>query len=119
MLTGSKHQYVIIRDPKTMLYTCSGWLNANTKKWEAIANSPHDGFSGSWPMQWPETGKPTPSKPHATEDELFKQMCVWEANNFIIGAGAKAARCSSLSGCERPLATNLCRGEGGTVLGFR
>jgi hypothetical protein len=33
-----------------------GAKNANTLEWETLANSPHEGFQGLWPMEWPQVG---------------------------------------------------------------
>ena len=35
-------------------FSCFGTFNPNTQQWEQLANSPHDGFTGLWPMDWPE-----------------------------------------------------------------
>ena len=37
-------------------YSCLGKYNPNESRWEALANAPHDGFNGLWPMAWPTVG---------------------------------------------------------------
>lgn len=88
LLTGCKEQYTI-RRKKDGYFHCFGSLNANTKQWEALQNSPHDGFRGLWPMPWPEVGGGG-EDPKVDENGLFERMCAWEDSNYILAAGTRA-----------------------------
>ena len=55
MLTGCKDTYTI-RKANGGGYGCFGAFNPNDERWETLANSPHDGFRGMWPMTWPKVG---------------------------------------------------------------
>ena len=55
LLTGCKEQYVI-RRRKSGKWGAGGTFNPNEKRWEPLANSPHDGFQGLWPVGWPDVG---------------------------------------------------------------
>jgi len=91
LLTGCKEQYTIQRT-KSGKYKCLGAYNPNDSRWEELANSPHDGFHGLWPMKWPEVGANGKDALNLelTEDELFERLCCWDDHNFVIGAGTKS-----------------------------
>ena len=56
LLTGCKEQYTIRRDKDSGKFNCYGKYNPNDDVWEELANSPHEGFRGLWPMKWPDVG---------------------------------------------------------------
>jgi len=95
LLTGCKEQYTIRRGASGK-YGCLGKYNPNEERWETLANSPHDGFDGLWPMRWPEVGSKVGSGDKTglglelTEEELFERMCCWDDHNYIIAAGTKS-----------------------------
>eukprot|EP00929_Paragymnodinium_shiwhaense_P012636 TRINITY_DN12004_c0_g1_i1.p1 TRINITY_DN12004_c0_g1~~TRINITY_DN12004_c0_g1_i1.p1 ORF type:complete len:1151 (-),score=313.44 TRINITY_DN12004_c0_g1_i1:75-3527(-) len=88
MLTGTKEVYSIQYDSGR--YRCFGSFNPNEQRWEQLANSPHDGFQGLWPMKWPEASGGEGMDYSCDEVELFEKMCMWDASNFIMGAGTKS-----------------------------
>merc|ERR1712176_1293546 len=71
-------------------FSCMGALNPNNGKWEQLANSPHQGFQGLWPMPWPEVGGGGKLDPKLKAEELFVRMCAWDDANFIMACGTKA-----------------------------
>ena len=56
LLLGCEEVYTIkkIEGPGLPKYRAFGTLNPHTGQHETLANSPHDGFIGEWPMAWPE-----------------------------------------------------------------
>eukprot|EP00316_Scyphosphaera_apsteinii_P019989 CAMPEP_0119329142 /NCGR_PEP_ID=MMETSP1333-20130426/75161_1 /TAXON_ID=418940 /ORGANISM="Scyphosphaera apsteinii, Strain RCC1455" /LENGTH=633 /DNA_ID=CAMNT_0007338191 /DNA_START=88 /DNA_END=1989 /DNA_ORIENTATION=- len=90
LLTGCKEQYTIRRERSSGKYACFGTFNPNTSQWEKLANSPHDGFCGVWPMKWPEVGGGGGLDLKLEIEELFVRMCAWDDANFILAAGTKA-----------------------------
>ena len=56
LLTGCKAQYTITKDKSSGKYACYGKFNPNEGKWEEHANSPHDGSTTIWQMDWPAVG---------------------------------------------------------------
>ncbi|CAE8586537.1 unnamed protein product [Polarella glacialis] len=90
ILTGCKEQYSFHKDDAgTGKFRCSGTLNPNTEKWETLANSPHDGFRGLWPMPWPEVGGGGGLKLALGEQEMFERMCAWDDANYIMACGTR------------------------------
>merc|ERR1719195_829058 len=71
-------------------FQCLGALNPNTGRWEQLANSPHDGFNGLWPMPWPEVGGGGDLDLRVSNDEFFERMCAWDDQNYILGCGTKS-----------------------------
>merc|ERR1712232_189072 len=69
-------------------WSCAGFYNPNEKKWEKLANSPHDSFHGRWPMVWPDESKKINDK--ASDNDMFEHMCQWEDKNYIMACGTKA-----------------------------
>ena len=90
LLTGCKEQYTIRFNEATGKYKCLGQYNPNEDRWEELANSPHDGFQGLWPMKWPEVGGGGDFGTEIDIEELFEKMCAWDDQNFIMAAGTKA-----------------------------
>ena len=88
LLTGCKEQYTMQKTDKGA-YKCLGKYNPNEDRWEEHANSPHEGFSGLWPMAWPEAGGGGAQDLELSMEELFARMCVWDDKNYIMGAGTK------------------------------
>jgi len=85
LLTGCKEVYTIKGDSGR--YSCFGAFNPNSQHWEQMANSPHDGFKGLWPMKWPDVGGGGGMDDKYSQDETFARMAAWDAANFIMGAG--------------------------------
>ena len=71
-------------------FQCFGTYNPNEQKWETLANSPHEGFRGLWPMTWPEVGGGGAMGLELSEEELFERLCHWDDNSFIMGCGTGA-----------------------------
>lgn len=88
ILTGCRDVYTIRHDGSE--YKAYGAFNPNEQKWEQLANSPHDGFQGLWPMKWPDVGGGGALNTGISADELFKKMCEWDDANFIMGAGTRS-----------------------------
>jgi len=88
MLTGCKHQYTFMNYGEG--FECLGTLNPNTGEWEPLDNSPHKGFQGLWPMNWPEVGGGGDLQAKCLENEMFERMCAWDDQNYIMAAGTKA-----------------------------
>jgi len=107
ILTGCKEVYTISN--KNGAYRCFGAYNPNEDRWEALANSPHDGFQGLWPMKWPDVGGGGDLDYSCSQDELFSKMCAWDAANFIMGAGTK-------SGSDTEKTDGIVDGHAYTVL---
>jgi len=90
MLTGCREQRTIRREGgASSKFRCYGTFNPNEQKWEALTNSPHDGFSGLWPMTWPDVGGGGGLDVLLSEDELFERMCAWDDSNYIMGSGTR------------------------------
>lgn len=90
LLTGCKAQYTIRRNDATGKYGCFSFFNPNEGRHEALANSPHDGFQGLWPMAWPEVGGGGALGTEIGLEDLFEKMCAWDDQNYILAAGTKA-----------------------------
>jgi len=90
MLTGCRDQYQIRRNPGSGKFMCLGWFNPNEQRYETIGNSPHDGFRGLWPMEWPAVGGGGRRSSEVSEEELFEKMCHWDDENYILAAGTRA-----------------------------
>jgi hypothetical protein len=89
LLTGCQDQYTIFADDDGK-YRCAGTYNPNYQRWEALKNSPHDGFQGLWPMDWPDLGgggigSMGPRGEYGLDhDDLFARMCLWDQQNYIM-----------------------------------
>lgn len=93
LLTGCREQYVIQRSEKGGRFGCFGGFNPQEHRWEPMANSPHEGFQGMWPMEWPDEGGGGEELGTELDDEaLFVRMCAWDDANYIIGASTEEAR---------------------------
>jgi len=88
LLTGCKRQYTF-KDSGSG-WACYGAYNPNEDKWEQLANSPHDGFRGLWPMVWPEVGGGGELSSTIDKDAMFEKLCAFDDENFIMGCGTKA-----------------------------
>eukprot|EP00933_Yihiella_yeosuensis_P061610 TRINITY_DN64438_c0_g1_i1.p1 TRINITY_DN64438_c0_g1~~TRINITY_DN64438_c0_g1_i1.p1 ORF type:complete len:502 (-),score=106.64 TRINITY_DN64438_c0_g1_i1:131-1636(-) len=84
LLLGCKQTYNIA-SVNGKWYCCSKF-NSKTNSWEAIDNSPHDGFTGLWPDKWPGTQ----SSAGIGNEEMFEKLCEWEDANYILACGSKA-----------------------------
>eukprot|EP00977_Amphora_coffeiformis_P007216 scaffold1569_cov171-Amphora_coffeaeformis.AAC.2 len=87
LLTGCKEQYTIRINPETGKYACYAKFNPNIGKWAPHANSPHDCEKTMWRCPWPRVGGGGDLDKEFTADELFKKMCAWDEENYIVGAG--------------------------------
>jgi len=88
LLTGSKLQYTIRRN-KVRSFECFGARNTNTGEWEPQKNSPKETFSGLWPNEWPEVGGGGAVQSTLGGTELFRRMCLWEDQDFLMAAGTR------------------------------
>jgi len=84
IMTGCKYQYTIRKNPKTGKYACYGKFNPSTNKWAKHTSSPHDCDQAVWQMSWPDVGGGGDGE--LTQEELFRRMCSWDDENFIVGA---------------------------------
>jgi len=107
LLTGCKHVYTIRREGDE--FRCYGAYNPNEERWEELANSPHDGFQGLWPMKWPDVGGGGGLDQSLSQEELFARMCAWDDSNFIMGGGTK-------SGSDTEMTNGIVDGHAYTVL---
>jgi hypothetical protein len=82
LLTGCKEQYTFRDDGSG--FACTGAFNPNANRWEGMANSPHDGFRGMWPMPWPEVGGGGEINLKLHDEAMFERMCAWKAQNYIM-----------------------------------
>lgn len=89
MLTGSRNQFVITKNPKTKKYVCGAKYNPQTEKWSDHSNSPHDSNPANWQVEWPTVGGGGDKE--LSEDELFQRVVTWDENNFLVGAGTDGA----------------------------
>jgi len=89
LLVGCREQYTFT-DSDGSGYGCYGAFNPNTDEYETLANSPHAGFQGMWPMKWPEVGGGGGLDLKVNANEMFERMCCWDDSNFIMCAGTKA-----------------------------
>jgi len=107
LLTGCKDQYTftLIRGS----FTCGGVFNPNTKKQEELANSPHEGFQGTWAMEWPKVGGGGKRGMKVDIKEMFKRMCAWDAANYIMC-------CGSVEGSDKEVTDGIHDGHTYTIL---
>ena len=89
ILTGCKEQYSIQRNPKTKKFYCTAKCHPQTGQWSEHHNSPHKGEKGLWTVPWPVVGGGGDASLELTEDDLYKKMCAWDQENYIVGAGTK------------------------------
>jgi hypothetical protein len=90
LLTGCKYQYMIQRNQMGK-FACYAKFNPDTQQWATLANSPHEGHQGTWQVPWPQVGGGGGQDLTLTEDELFRRLCVWDDENFLIGAASKGS----------------------------
>jgi len=90
MLTGCKEVYSINSRDGGRSYTCMGAYNPNENRWEELANSPHKGFRGVWPMKWPQVGGGGKLDQAFGQEIVFSKMCAWDDANYIMGAGSQS-----------------------------
>merc|ERR1712083_1084969 len=88
ILTGCKEVYTIRDDGGGFM--CFGAYNPNEDRYEQLANSPHEGFQGLWPMKWPKVGGGGSLQQSFDQAMLFAKMCAWDDANFIMCAGTKS-----------------------------
>jgi len=87
MLTGSRNQYVIQKNPRTKLYGCSARFDSRTEEWTPHTNSPHDSDQSLWSVPWPRVGGGGDADTELTQEELFDRIVAWDETNYLIGAG--------------------------------
>ena len=86
MLTGSRNQFVITKNPKTGKYVCGAKYDPGTEKWSEHSNSPHDSNPANWRVEWPKVGGGGDVNLELDEDALFKRIIAWDENNFLTAA---------------------------------
>jgi len=69
-------------------FACFGTFNPNTGEWEQLANSPHKGFQGLWPMAWPEVGGGGDLSLKVSRDDFFSRLNDWDDADFIMACGS-------------------------------
>jgi len=89
LLLGEKNTYTF-KDSDGQGFGCFGTFNPNDNEWEPCANSPHEGFQGLWPMEWPEVGGGGSLDMRLSRNEMFERMCAWDDENYIMSAGTIA-----------------------------
>lgn len=87
MLTGSRNQYVIQKNPKTKLYSCSARFDSRTEEWSPHTNSPHDSNQSLWTVPWPKVGGGGDASTELSKEQLFDRIVAWDETNYLIGAG--------------------------------
>ena len=87
MLTGSRNQFVIMRNAKTQKYGCYAKFNPLKGKWTDHRNSPHDYDQSCWRVGWPKVGGGGSENLDLTQEELFARLVAWNDTNYLIGAG--------------------------------
>ena len=107
LLTGCREQYVIQRNEENGSWSCFGSFNPNEKRWEPMANSPHEGFQGLWPNDWPSTGGGGDLFVQLSEEQLFERLCAWDDANFLMGASRNAGSGHSSDGIQEDHAYSL------------
>ena len=87
MMTGSRNQFTICKNPKTKKYYCVGKYDPYEQKWADHTNSPHDSPQTVWRVDWPKVGGGGDMNLELNTDQLFQKMIAWDENNYLIGAG--------------------------------
>jgi len=108
LLLGCREVYTIEKKEDGK-FGCFSDFNPNTHQWEPCANSPHDGFQGLWPSEWPEVGGGGNLMLGLDETALFKRMCAWDDANFIMCAGSEA-------GSDKTLKNGIVEGHAYTII---
>jgi len=108
LLLGCRDVYTIERKDDGK-FGCFSDFNPNTKQWEPCANSPHDGFQGLWPSDWPRVGGGGNLMLGLDEEALFRRMCAWDDANFIMCAGSEA-------GSDKTLKNGIVEGHAYTII---
>jgi Calpain family cysteine protease len=91
MLTGSRNQFVINKNPKTGKYFCGAKYDPQEQKWSDHSNSPHDSNPSIFRVDWPLVGGGGKSERELNEDELYQRVLAWDENNFLIGAATSGS----------------------------
>jgi hypothetical protein len=108
LLTGCRDQYTFTQG-KDRKFDCGGAFNPNTRKWEKLANSPDDGFQGSWPIEWPSVGGGGKRRMRIGTDEMFERMCAWDDADYIMA-------CASKEGSDSNVTDGITDGHTYTIL---
>lgn len=91
MMTGSRNQFVISKNPKTKKYKCGAKYNPQSNKWTAHTNSPHDHSPSIYQVDWPPVGGGGDLTLELTEDELYIRIVTWDENNYLLGAATSGS----------------------------
>lgn len=86
LLTGSRNQFLLSKDPQTGKYACGARFDPSQCKWSKHSNSPHDCDQTMWRAEWPKVGGGGSRDLDLTPKEVFRRLVVWEKHNFLIGA---------------------------------
>ena len=87
MMTGSRNQFIVSKNPDTSLYRCMARYNAKEKKWTDHSNSPHDSDQNVWSVDWPKVGGGGIMGSEITAEDLYNRIVAWDKTNYLIGAG--------------------------------
>lgn len=91
MMTGSRNQYVITRNPKTQKYSCSAKYNCLEQRWSDHSNSPQDSSPALWNVDWPTVGGGGDMELELNENELYKRVVVWDEHNYLVAAATSGS----------------------------
>ena len=86
-MTGVKEQYCLQRNKKGK-YIATAKQNPTTGEWAEHGNASDEGFQNVWHVPWPEVGGGG-GKKALTTNQLFRKMCAWDDENFLIAASSK------------------------------
>jgi Calpain family cysteine protease len=84
LLTGCKEQYTIRKNKDTGMYACHAKFDPTVRRWAPHGNSPHDGDTRIWNVDWPTVGGG--GSGDIDQEALFQKMCAWDDTNFIVAA---------------------------------
>jgi hypothetical protein len=87
MLTGSRNQFIIMKNGTTEKYKCTARFDTSKQEWTPHANSPRDGDRTTWDVEWPKAGGGGERGVEMSQEALFQKIVVWDASNYLIGAG--------------------------------
>jgi len=108
LLLGCREVYTF-KKTRDNRWCCYGTYDSVGKKWAQLANSPHKGFQGLWPMAWPEVGGGGDADLKVDNDEFFERMCHWDDADFILAAG-------SAPGSDKDTVKGIVQGHAYTIL---
>lgn len=99
VMTGCRQQYTIMQNKRNGKFQCMAKIDPETGKWAKHFNSPKKGMGGgAWRCPWPKVGGGGAADVELTADQLYKRMCAWDRQNYIVAAGTKGSSHKNSSG---------------------